>query len=69
MLARLALAPGRVITHDRILEAAWPLDHDRRIEYLRIVVRNLRQKIEVDPTSPKVVINELGIGYRLLAGS
>jgi two-component system KDP operon response regulator KdpE len=67
VLAQLAMTPGRVVTHTRILQAAWPFDHDRRIEYLRIVVRNLRQKLETDPASPKVLMNELGIGYRLLA--
>lgn len=67
VLAQLAMAPGRVVTHARILAAAWPLEHDRKIEYLRIVVRNLRQKLEADPARPTVITNELGIGYRLLA--
>ncbi len=67
VLAELAMAPGRVVTHARILQAAWPLEYDRKIEYLRIVIRNLRQKLEVDPASPKVIANELGIGYRLMA--
>ncbi|HEU0067539.1 MAG TPA: response regulator transcription factor [Sphingomonas sp.] len=65
VLAVLAAAPGRVITHQRILEAAWPNDHDRRIEYLRIVVRNLRQKLEGDRGVGSVIANELGVGYRL----
>ncbi len=67
VFAELAKAPGRVVTHTRILEAAWPLEYDRKIEYLRIVIRNLRQKIELDPARPTVITNELGIGYRLLA--
>ena len=67
VLTQLALHPGRVVTHQRILEAAWPHDHDRRIDYLRIVVRNLRQKLEADPTRPSMIVNELGIGYRLMA--
>jgi two-component system, OmpR family, KDP operon response regulator KdpE len=67
VLAALAAAPGRVVTHQAILERAWPFDHDRRIEYLRIVVRNLRQKIESDPMSPSLIQNELGVGYRLNA--
>ncbi len=67
VLAELAAHPGRVITHQRMLEAAWPHDHDRRIEYLRIVVRNLRQKLEEDPASPAIIVNELGVGYRLMA--
>nr|WP_208408683.1 response regulator [Sphingomonas vulcanisoli] len=67
VLGQLAMAPGRVVTHTRILAQAWPLETDRRIEYLRIVVRNLRQKLESDPASPKLIVNELGIGYRLMA--
>ena len=67
VLTQLALHPGRVVTHQRILEAGWPHDHDRRIDYLRIVVRNLRQKLETDPTRPSMIVNELGIGYRLMA--
>lgn len=65
VLAALAIAPDRVVTHQTILAAAWPNEYDRRIEYLRIVVRNLRQKIEPDPAAPTIITNELGIGYRL----
>ena len=68
VLAALAAAPDRVVTHQTILAAAWPHDHDHRIEYLRIVVRNLRQKIEPDPAQPTLVTNELGVGYRLRTG-
>jgi two-component system KDP operon response regulator KdpE len=67
VLAVLAAAPGRVVTHQAILRAAWPYEHDRRVEYLRIVIRNLRQKIEPSPTTPSIIRNELGIGYRLMA--
>ena len=67
VLYQLAKSPGRVVTHARALEAAWPLEEDRRIDYLRIVVRNLRQKLEADAARPKLIINELGIGYRLMA--
>jgi two-component system KDP operon response regulator KdpE len=66
VLSALAAHPGRVVTHQRILEAAWPTDHDRRIEYLRIVVRNLRQKLEGTGGVGSVIANELGVGYRLL---
>ena len=67
VLSQLAMAPGRVVTHQRILAAAWPIDHERHIEYLRIVVRNLRQKIEIDPARPALIVNELGVGYRFMA--
>ncbi len=66
VLRQLALSPGRVVTHQRILEAAWPYDHDKRVDYLRIVVRNLRQKLEPDPSRPSIIVNELGVGYRLM---
>lgn len=65
VLACLAAAPGRVLTHQRILEAAWPLEHDRKIEYLRIVIRNLRSKVEGQRAIGSIIENELGIGYRL----
>ena len=67
VLARLAASPGRVVTHPRILEQVWPHDHDRRVEYLRIVVRNLRQKLEKEPARPAVIKTDMGIGYRLIA--
>ena len=67
VLREMALHPGRVVTHQRILEAAWPNEHDRRIDYLRIMVRNLRQKLEEDPAVPRLIVNEIGIGYRLMA--
>ncbi|QAY78393.1 response regulator [Sphingosinicella sp. BN140058] len=67
VLEQLALSPGRVVTHQRVLAAAWPHEVDHRIDYLRIVVRNLRQKLEADPARPALIVNELGIGYRLLA--
>ncbi|WP_375391580.1 response regulator [uncultured Sphingomonas sp.] len=69
VLATLAAAPDRVVTHQTILAAAWPHDYDHRVEYLRIVVRQLRQKIEPDPARPTVITNELGVGYRLRTGS
>ena len=66
-LAELARFPGRVITHQQLLRTVWPNDHERHVEYLRVLVRNLRQKLEADPARPALVVNELGIGYRLIA--
>ena len=67
VLAILAANPGRVVTHKRILAAAWAGDDDPRVEYLRIVIRNLRHKIEAPGAVGSVIANELGVGYRLLA--
>lgn len=66
VLAVLARAVGRVVTHERILTAVWNREEDPRIEYLRIVVRNLRQKLEAPGPVGSVIANELGVGYRLL---
>ena len=67
VLAVLARHIGRVVTHERIISAAWGGDEDPRVEYLRIVVRNLRQKLEAPGPVGSVIANELGVGYRLRA--
>jgi two-component system, OmpR family, KDP operon response regulator KdpE len=64
-LSELARHPGRVFTHKQLLGAVWGRVFEANIEYVRIVVRNLRQKLEDDPSSPRLIVNELGIGYRL----
>lgn len=65
VLAVLARHIGRVVTHERIIAAAWGGEDDPRIEYLRIVIRNLRQKLESPGPVGSVIANELGVGYRL----
>ena len=67
VLAVLARHIGRVVTHERIISAAWGGDEDPRVEYLRIVIRNLRGKIEAPGPVGSVIANELGVGYRLRA--
>lgn len=66
VLAALVRHPGRVVTHDAILRTVWG-GHDPRIEYLRIVIRNLRQKLEAPGAVGSLISNELGVGYRLVA--
>ena len=66
VVAELARFPGRVITHDKLMAAVWSHDYDRHVEYLRVVVRNIRQKLEDDPARPAILVNELGVGYRLM---
>ena len=69
VLAQLARFPGRVITHKQIMAEVWPHEHEHHVEYLRVLVRTLRQKLEVDPQQPQIISNELGIGYRLRVGT
>lgn len=65
VVAQLAKFPGRVITHQQIMAHVWPSEHERHVEYLRVLVRSLRQKLEDDPQRPQIIGNEIGIGYRL----
>lgn len=67
VLAQLARFPGRVITHKQIMNEVWPHEHDHHVEYLRVLIRTLRQKLESDPQRPQIITNELGVGYRLKA--
>ncbi|MEI5688353.1 response regulator transcription factor [Sphingomonas kyungheensis] len=65
VLALLTRHIGRIVTHEKLLSACWGGDDDPRIEYLRIVIRNLRQKLEAPDPVGSVIANELGVGYRL----
>lgn len=65
ILAELAQRPDRVLSHVQLLKAVWGPAHVERVEYLRIAVRGLRQKLEVDPARPRLIVNELAVGYRL----
>lgn len=65
VLYELTRKPDRVVGHTAILRAVWGPAHDSDIEYLRIVVRALRQKLEANPAKPEWLINEPGVGYRL----
>jgi two-component system, OmpR family, KDP operon response regulator KdpE len=65
LLQVLAQDPGKVITHQSLLKSVWGQSHVNSPQYLRIFMRKLRQKIEVDPNRPKILLTELGVGYRL----
>ena len=65
LLTELARRPDRVLSHAQLLRAIWGPAHEERVEYLRIAVRGLRQKLEVDPSMPRLIVNELAVGYRL----
>jgi two-component system KDP operon response regulator KdpE len=67
LLAELAKHPGRVLTHDALLRSAWGRAHVGQTEYLRVAIRALRQKLEDTPSQPRLIVNEPGVGYRLLA--
>jgi two-component system, OmpR family, KDP operon response regulator KdpE len=67
LLHGLAAHAGFVVTHQQLIGDIWNNDVGN-VQYLRILVRKLRQKIETEPTHPQLIISESGIGYRLERG-
>lgn len=65
VLAELAKHPGQVLTHAHLLRTAWGPAQEAQIDYLRVAVRGLRQKLEHDPSEPQLIVNEPSVGYRL----
>jgi len=68
VLAELAKHAGRVLTHEHLLRTAWGPAQEGQTEYLRVAIRSIRQKLEKEPTQPRLILNEPGVGYRLIAG-
>jgi two-component system, OmpR family, KDP operon response regulator KdpE len=67
LLAYLAGNAGRVLTHQSILNYVWGLSDGGKMEYLRVYIRQIRQKLEDDPRNPQLIIMESGVGYRFMA--
>ncbi|MBP7652375.1 response regulator [Candidatus Dependentiae bacterium] len=66
LLTLLARNAGKVITQTQIMKELWGENFIEETQYLRIYILQLRRKIEVKPSSPKLLITEQGVGYRLL---
>ena len=64
LLALLAKAPGRVLTHRQLAEGVWGASQAENVQYLRVPIQHLRQKLEPDPSSPRYIVTESGMGYR-----
>ena len=58
---------GRTLTHGQLFAAVWPHSGGDPQAYLRVHIANLRQKIELDPVRPRLIITEPGVGYRFRA--
>jgi len=68
LLQVLAQHAGNVVTHNILLKEVWGARHMQNSHYLRILVRKLRRKIEHNPKQPRILVSELGVGYRLAGG-
>jgi len=65
LLAVLAQHAGKLVTHRQLLQEVWGPAYGEETHYLRVHVAHIRRKLEVDPTRPRYVITEPGVGYRL----
>lgn len=66
LLSVMLAQPGKVLTQRQLLREVWGAGHSEDGHYLRIYIGRLRQKLEADPTHPRHLMTEIGIGYRFL---
>jgi two-component system, OmpR family, KDP operon response regulator KdpE len=64
ILRLLVVHAGKVLTHDQMLQEIW--NHRRNAAYLRVYMRQLRKRIEIDPHNPQYIVTVPGVGYQLL---
>lgn len=65
LLRTLVAHAGKVLTHGFLLKEVWGPAHTEDVQYLRVYIRQLREKIEAEPTRPQLILTETGVGYRL----
>jgi two-component system KDP operon response regulator KdpE len=58
---------GKVLTHRQILKEVWGPNYVEQTHYLRVYIAHLREKLETEPSKPRLITTESGIGYRLMA--
>jgi two-component system KDP operon response regulator KdpE len=68
VLRHLVANQGKPLTHRRLLQSVWGPDYGEETENLRVVINQLRKKIEADPAKPKYILTEPWIGYRFYPG-
>jgi two-component system KDP operon response regulator KdpE len=66
LLTHLASHPNRVLTHPQLLRAVWGPSHSEDTHYVRIYMGHLRAKLEPDPSQPRHLVTEVGVGYRFV---
>lgn len=67
LLETLMINPGRLVTQESLLTEVWGPHHIRDSGYLRLYMRQLRKKLEPDPSTPQYLLTEAGMGYRFMA--
>jgi len=66
IVKNLAMNAGKVITHSYLLRTVWGPSYEKEVQYLRVYIGQIRRKLERDPSRPRHIITEPGVGYRLL---
>ncbi len=66
LLRVLVMHVGRVVTHKQLLSEIWGRGHENDVQYLRVYVAQLREKLGDDPSHPRFIANEQGVGYRFI---
>ena len=69
LLVALARSAGRVVTHRQLLTSIWGVAHAHDLAYLRVFVGQLRKALEDDPSTPRLIMTEPGVGYRFFRRS
>jgi hypothetical protein len=69
LLHYLVSQAGKPVAHRELLQAVWGPDYDYEPQYLRVIINQLRKKIEPNPTKPKYILTEPWIGYRFAASA
>ncbi|KJR49272.1 sensor histidine kinase [Desulfosporosinus sp. I2] len=66
IVKNLAINAGKVMTHSFLLRTVWGPSYEKEVQYLRVYIGQIRRKLERDPSRPRHIITEPGVGYRLL---
>jgi two-component system KDP operon response regulator KdpE len=66
LLAMLVRNAGRIVTHPQLLREVWGRAHETDVHYLRVFIGQIREKLGDDPAHPRFILNEPGVGYRLI---
>ncbi|MDR7868346.1 MAG: response regulator [Sporomusaceae bacterium] len=66
IIKALAQHAGKVLTHKQLLKLVWGSNFNEDTHYIRVYISQLRRKIEENPTQPKYIVTESGVGYRLI---
>jgi two-component system KDP operon response regulator KdpE len=67
LLRTLARHAGRVVTHRQVISAVWGAGAQVDAQFVRVLVAQVRQKLEAEPSAPRILLTEPGVGYRLSA--